>query len=108
MEEIRQSVGLSGYILKKWFDKPKDMVEVLRKQHISFVNQDENDIVFTWRECVIYLHCSVGHGLRSSTKIKVYAWMPFTQPFESQSDYFDWEDDLGEEFEKFFLLDKED
>lgn len=102
MTELRQHIGIGGYVLKKWFDEPKDMVEALRKRRITFVNHDANNMVFVWKDCVIYLHCSVGHGLRASTKIKVYAWKPFCQPFESRGDYFNWEDELGTEIEKLF------
>ena len=101
---ICECTGVSGYILKKWFDEPKDILERLVKQNIKYIHQSEDNIVFLWKQYVVYLHNSIGEDLRRSEKIKVFVWEVFGDEFEDAKEYHKWEDKLGEEFEKFFSL----
>jgi len=97
----------AGYILKYWFDKDTDVLELLdnalrHPNHPSgsFLWIDDDNVICFWNGVVTLVHNSWGESLRASEKIKVYVWAPpvFGRLLSSET-----EDKLGDQFVKEVL-----
>ena len=95
------------YILKKWFDKPVSILELLQKKGLRCFKVGNDDVIAIWkpmnRECVLWIHNSWGDSLESSAKIKVFLWNPF---METRGSKIDIENRLGDLFEKEILSER--
>ena len=95
------------YILKKWFDKPTNILDLLKRKNLRYMQIGSDDAIVIWKpmnkECILWIHNSWGDSLEASVKIKVFLWNPF---MAVRSNKIDIEDKLGDLFEREILSER--
>ena len=73
--EVSRGEGVEClYILKKWFDEPVNILNMLKKRGYRFLEHNGDMVLFIWKRMPTVIWNSWGDSLKATVKVKVFCF----------------------------------
>lgn len=93
-----------GCVIHSLFKDKIDILSELLRIHILYlVNKEATKVTIVDDEIIYHLRCSPEENFTSCTRIKVYAWDPHGEDFESFGEKIHWEKEINIKFHNKYL-----